>query len=188
MGQYYLEIVGNEDKEKQYFDYLKNILKKEFNLDAHIKTRERGLRLKVYSKVFVEFLINELNLPYNKQKGQNIIIPKQIAQNPELLRYCLRGIVDTDGSLFLSKKSHRQDYPTIEISTTSKGLALQLKEVLSNQFRIGFRTYKPKGFLQIYRLSVNGEEMVDKWFNEIGFSNQKNIDRYKKLKNGTCGI
>jgi len=111
IGQYYLEIVGNKDKEKQYFDYLKNILKKEFNLNTHIKTRERGLRLKAYSKLFVEFLINELNLPYNKEKGENIIIPKQIAQNPELLRYCLRGIVDTDGSLFLSNKSHRQDYP-----------------------------------------------------------------------------
>lgn len=188
MNQYYLEIVGNKDEEKQYFDHLKNILKTEFNLDAHIKTRARGLRLKVYSKLFVEFLINELNLHYNKEKGQNIIIPKQIIQNSELLKYCIRGITDTDGSLFLSKKSHREDYPAIEISTTSKGLTLQLKEVLSNKFRIGFRTYQPKGFLTIYRLSLNGEGMVDKWYNEIGFSNQRNINRYKKLKNGAGGI
>ena len=188
MNQYYLEIVGNKDEEKQYFDYLKKILKKEFNLDAHIKTRERGLRLKAYSKLFIEYLINELNMPSNKEKGPNIIIPKQIIQNPELLRFCLRGIVDTDGSLFLSNKSHRSDYPTIEISTTSKKLASQLKEVLSNQFRIGFRSYKPLSYLTIYRVSLNGEKMVDKWFNEIGFSNQRNINRYKKLKNGTGGI
>ena len=173
MNQYYLEIVGNKDEEMQYFNYLKNILKKQFNLDAHIKTRERGLRLKVYSKLFIEFLINGLNMPSNKEKGQNIIIPKQIIENSELLRYCLRGIMDTDGSLFLSNKSHRQDYPTIEISTTSKKLALQLKEILSNKFRTGFRAYQPNGFLTIYRLSLNGEEMIDKWFNEIGFSNQR---------------
>lgn len=188
ISQYYLEIVGNKDEEIEYFHYLENILKEEFNLKAHIKIRERGLRLKVYSKLFIEFLIDELNMPSNKEKGQNIIIPKQIIENPELLRCCLRGIVDTDGSLFLSKKSHRQDYPIIEISTTSKKLALQLKEILSNKFRIGFRNYQPKGFLTIYRLSLNGEEMVDKWFDEIGFSNQRNINRYKKLKMGPAEV
>ena len=188
MNQYYIEIVGDINKEKAYFNYLKNILNKELNLKAHIKIRERALRLKVYSKDFIEFLLFELKLPSNKEKCQNVFIPERIIKNKKLLNSCLRGIVDTDGSLFLAKKSHRSDYPSIEISTTSEKLAKQLKDTLSPRFRIGFRSHKRKNFFRLYVISLNGEKMVDEWVKEIGFSNIRNLERYQKLKYGTTGI
>lgn len=70
LNQYYIEIVGDRKKEIEYYNHLTNIFKSKLNLNTFIKIRERGLRLKVYSKKFVEFLINDLNLPYNKNKSK----------------------------------------------------------------------------------------------------------------------
>jgi len=124
----------------------------------------------------------------NKIKGENIFIPEIIRSNTSLRNDCIRGITDTDGSLFLANKGYRNDYPTIEISTTSKKLAIQIKTILSKNFRIGFRKFKAQNYRMIYRISINGDKMVQKWVKLIGFSNTRNIKRYKKLKNGATGI
>lgn len=182
MGQYYIEIVGNMNEENDYFHYLSKIFIEELNLKTSIKIRGRGLRLRVYSKNFIKFLVNELKLPFNKNKCQNIIIPSLILNDEFLLGHCLKGIMDTDGSLFLANKGYRKDYPTIEISTISPKLAQQLRDVLSIKFRIGFRSYKQDKFQRIYRISLNGEKMVNKWYEEIGFSNQRNLGKYYKYK------
>ena len=188
INQYYIEIVGNKDHEKEYFLYLKNLIKKETNLNSFIKIKSNCIRLRIYSKKLVEYWIYYLNLPYNKIKGENIFIPEIIRSNTSLRNDCIRGITDTDGSLFLANKGYRNDYPTIEISTTSKKLAIQIKTILSKNFRIGFRKFKAQNYRMIYRISINGDKMVQKWVKLIGFSNTRNIKRYKKLKNGATVI
>ena len=182
LSQYYIEIVGDKNNEKEYFEYIKKMFIEELNLNAFIKVREGGLRLKVYSKTFIEFLVYKLKLPNNKDKCQNIFIPDVIFNNKNLLISCLRGIMDTDGSLFLTNKGHRKNYPTIEISTTSQKLARQLKNALKVRFRIGFRSYKPGRFHRIYRISLNGDKMIEKWYQEIGFSNLRNLNKHRKYK------
>jgi len=188
INQYYVEIVGNINEENEYFNYLNDIFVKELDLKTSIKIRGRGLRLRVYSKAFVEFLVYQLKLPYNKYKCANIMIPDVILNDYLLLNSCLRGIMDTDGSLFFADKGYRKDYPTIEISTISSKLAQQLNTILSIKFRVGFRNYKQDKFQRIYRISLNGEKMVDEWYKEIGFSNKRNLNKYKKYKNGNGGI
>ena len=180
-NQYYVEIVGSIKDEQQYLIYLQKIINLELKVNSKISERCRGLRLRFYSKKFVEFLIFDLSMNYNKEKCLNISIPNKIFNNSTLLLPCLRGIVDTDGSLFLSNKSGKV-YPIIEISTISSKLANQLREILSKSFRIGFRSYTPKNYNEIYRISLNGHLMVEKWFNLIGFSNFRNFQRFKKIK------
>ena len=188
INQYFVEIVGNPKEEKAYFQHLSSIFKEEFALKTFITIRERGLRMKIHSKEFVEFLVNQLKLVPNKDKGANIVIPSLILKKENLTKYCLRGIVDTDGSFFLSRKGKRLDYPSIEISTTSNNLAEQIRTFLSKSFRIGFREFKQANYKKIYRVSLNGDKMVEKWFQEIGFSNPRNKRRYKRYKGGAAGI
>tara|TARA_Y100000310_G_C20673561_1_gene811592 strand:- start:1938 stop:2591 length:654 start_codon:yes stop_codon:yes gene_type:complete len=188
ISQYFVEIVGDPKKEKRYFVYLVAIFNEELNLKVSVKVRERGLRLRTYSKSFVEFLIYDLRMPYNNKKCQNVTIPTAIIMEPSFLKSCLRGIMDTDGSLFMANKGYRNDYPTIEISTTSVNLAHQMHSVLSKTFRLGFRNFKQGDYHRIYRISLNGDVMVKRWFDEIGFSNFRNLDKYLKYKNGAAGI
>lgn len=186
--QYFVEITGNINLERTFFNYIANIFSSQLGLKSNIRIGGRGLRLRVSSKQFLEWLVHTLEMPYNKNKCLNIKIPSVIVADQELLFYCLRGIVDTDGSLFLSRKGPQKDYPCIEITTASKPLAMQLREILPAHLRIGFRNFTKNGFATIYKISINGDEMVDLWVKLIGFSNPRNGNRYIKLKSGSTGI
>ena len=82
--------------------------------------------------------------------------------------------MDTDGTVFVSKKPRIEEYPTIEITTTSKVLANQLREILLKK---GFRVANIRESLSklskrvAYRVPLYGKENIRKWVNEIGFSN-----------------
>lgn len=174
--KYYFEITGDPLLENEYFRYISDLVFSLLGKRPGIRVGGRGLKLRCYSKDFVEFLINDLGMPYGNKKGLNITIPSFIYdQEWNILKYCIRGIIDTDGSLFLAKKSHRIDYPTIEVSTISKNLAYQLKFLLSGNYRIGFRYFSKKGITGKYVISINGEEMVDRYINDIGFSNLRKL-------------
>ena len=176
--KYYFEITGDPKLEKSYFDYISKLVQSLLGKKPTIRTQNRGLKLRLYSKNFVEFLIKELGIPHGRDKGTMVKIPDRfISQEWKILKMCIRGIADTDGSLFLSKKGNNLNYPCIEIVTTSKPLAFQLKTLLSNKFRIGFRKYSRGEFRKQYILSVNGDNMVNQWIEDIGFSNQRKSDK-----------
>ena len=83
--------------------------------------------------------------------------------------------MDTDGTLFFSKKTYKKPiYPTIELRTSSKKLADQLQLCLSQQgFRARTRGNEKEGF----HVALYGEDMLRKWVSEIGFSNPKHSNK-----------
>ena len=178
--KYYAELTGNIEKEKIYYKYIPTIYQKLLNKPGNIRIHHRGLRLRVYSKEFIEFLIKDLNMHYNKEKAIYTRIPKQILNKKEFLYPCLKGIFDTDGSFFLADKKYRTDYPCIEISTCSIELAKQIKKILENEFRIKTRIEKKernnRHIIALYR-----EKETEKWFLKIGSSNKYKKDKYNQF-------
>lgn len=178
--KYQIGIVGSPITDKEYFEKLKQLILEEWNKEVHAKFRFRGLRMVFNSKEICEFLIGDLNLPHGKGKGQRVIIPEKIVSNSKLINHALRGIVDTDGSVYAAKKPGVEKYPSIEITTTSENLANQLIEILTKMnFRARMRIEKrknPRGFPS-YRIALHGKENLRKWIDEIGFSNP-----YKKQR------
>ncbi len=88
--------------------------------------------------------------------------------------------MDTDGTIFVSKKPGIDKYPTMEITTTSKNLANQLRKILlKREFRVGnIRASTSKLSKRIaYRVPLYGKNNVKKWLNEIGFSNKYKLKR-----------
>jgi hypothetical protein len=190
LGQYYVEIVGDRTTEQEYFLFLVSIVHEQLSVKTNVRVGGRGLRLRFYSKNFIEFLVHDLKLPCNKEKCKNIFIPSEIMIDEEFITSCIRGLFDTDGSFFLARKGKRLDYPTMEFSTISKLLASQVELILSSTFRIGSRNFKQGEYNKIYRISLNGDVMVQKWFNHYGFSNHRNLVKYQKYieKHGAAGI
>ena len=174
-NHYRVEITGDPKLDKNYFrDFLIPVTKKLFNITPHVRIRQRGLRLRITSKKVYSLLIEEYNLPVGSKKGLNVTIPKQILDKKELFIACLRGIFDTDGSIFLADKGYRKDYPTIEITTTSSKLAKQIRNILIKlEYKFGFRSWKPKKFRKKWIISINGDKMVKKWMHEIGTNNTR---------------
>jgi len=132
---------------------------------------------RICSKDIIKFKSKILQLPLGKKKY--IKIPELILNNKKLMKPFIRGLFDTDGSLTLWKTNGKL-YPRIFFCNTSKILVKQVKCFLLKE---GLRPtewkteYKQKNWNTAYKLSINGESMLKKWVNEIGFSNPKNIKK-----------
>ena len=179
-GKYQIGFVGSPKTDREYFQRLQELILKEWSKNAKIKFRERGLRMVINSKEICSILIDKLGIPHGEGKCEKVEIPKEIIKNWSLVKNTIRGIVDTDGSVFVAKKPGVEKYPSIEITTTSKKLAEQVRAVLlKRNFRVAnIWAHKPKsGGRIVYRVPLNGKANIRKWIKEIGFSNPYKLNR-----------
>jgi len=178
--KYQIGFVGSPKTDREYFEKIKKLIFDEWNKESKIILRQNGLRIVINSKEISNFLINNLGLPYGKGKCEKVTIPPRIINNWDLVKYSIRGIMDTDGTIFVSKKLGIDRYPTMEITTTSPNLANQIREILLKRgFKLGnIRKSKSKLSKRVaYRVPLYGKENVKKWLNEIGFSNNYKLNR-----------
>lgn len=181
--KYQIGFVGSPITDKDYFPHLKKLILTEWKKDAKIKFRERGLRMVIDSKKVASFLIDELNIPHGEGKCEKVKIPEEIVKDWKLARNTIRGIFDTDGSVFVARKPGVDKYPSIEITTSSKELAEQIKELLMAQ---GFRvakiwSYKSKfSKRKSYKIPLNGKDNLKKWIDKISSSNPYKLQRMKE--------
>jgi intein/homing endonuclease len=76
-----------------------------------------------------KYFIEEIGLPAGK-KAEYITIPERLLKSKHL-NMVIRGIIDTDGYLYLDKrKAYRSPYPRIELTTKSIRMADQLTDIL----------------------------------------------------------
>ncbi len=111
----------------------------------------------------------------------------------ELITHTLRGIFDTDGSVFTSKKKGCPAYPCIELTTTSCELAKQVKTILLMRgFRvpkIRMRYYNNNNYLPSYKVSLYGQNNITLWLELIGFSLPRKQNKLIEIKKyGNTGI
>lgn len=180
--KYTVGFVGSPKTDREYYVKLQRLVFSVWNKKVQIKERENGLRITFNSKEIVSFLINDLGIPHGEGKCEKVIIPNKIINNWNLARHTIRGIVDTDGSIFTAKKPGSPNYPSIEITTTSHNLALQLRKILiKNGFNVA-KIWKYKSKLSkrtAYKIPLNGRENIKRWLNSIGFSNPYKENRAK---------
>lgn len=172
-GNYLILISGNIKEDKKYYKNISRFIFKTINKQPTIKIHQRALRLIIKNKNFFNFFYEHLEMKYHGDKTYKVIIPSLVLENVGFTKACLRGIVDTDGSVFTSDKPGSPNYPSIEITTVSKSLAFQIKDILKKlEYRVTLRWYDPKNDVQVrtYKIGLNGWLMLRKWYNDIGFS------------------
>jgi DNA-binding transcriptional regulator WhiA len=178
--KYQIGFVGSPITDKEFFEHLKKLILNEWKKEAKIKFRERGLRMVIDSKEIASFLIDELKIAHGEGKCERVKIPEEIVRDWNLVKHTLRGIFDTDGSVFVAKKPGVEKYPSIEMTTASLELAEQIKEILINQ---GFRVAKIWAYRsnlqrrKVYKVPLNGKENIRKWIEKIGSSNPYKLQR-----------
>lgn len=182
---YGIDITGNAIEEQDYYQKIAKFLKEEFNLKPRIYIKHQpkgdGLKLIVYNKHFAELL---LKYGITSKKTYNISI------HPDLMswdknKYILRGIFETDGSLYFSKSKtsiSNPSYPRLEIKTASPKLADQIVSLLKeHSFKVQSHQ---NGTTKVIYLS--GEKMLNQWIEEIGFNSSKNWTKYQFWKKFGC--
>ena len=179
-NKYRIGFTGHPVTDKEYFTYLKDLIKKEWNKDGKIIDRGNKIQMIINSKENCLFLINDLKIPYGKEKTLRAKIPEVIRNNWFLTRKFIRGFTDTDGSVLAVRKPGVEKYLSIEITTINKELAEDIKSILESQ---NFRVSKVWSFKQTmsknlgYRFGLNGRNNLRKWIDEIGFSNPYKLQR-----------
>ena len=173
-GKYIVGFTGNKVTDRAYFLYLNGLISDVWGKRTNVKITSNAVRITFYSKQVVGRLTNHFGIPANKGKGQRAIIPLQICANWGLAKNALKGLFDTDGSIFVSNKPGTPNYPSIELTTTSEALAWQVKNILLEQ---GFRVANiwpycsKKSKLPAFKVPLNGWKNLNLWMKEIGFSN-----------------
>jgi len=124
---------------------------------------------------FIEFLKQEFGFNPGV-KTYTVSIPKRILlAGDEYIRATIRGIFDTDGTIFFDKrKGYKTPYPRISLNTASNALYFQLRNYLSKDFKIYSGKYKNR---EIYFIEVYGFNSLNKWMSQIGFSNSRHLSK-----------
>jgi len=174
-GNYQIRIAFNLKEEYEYLFYVKNLALNLFNLSFYekITKKENVVHLCKSSKKLLKFLIS---IGINKNKK----IPNWIFKNKKYLKCCVRGLIDTDGSVF---RMSNKDYRLIRI-----GFKNVNKKLLKN-----FRTalikldFYPSKIICNRQIFLSRKDEIKRYVKEIGFNNPKNKKRFINLALSSSG-
>jgi len=178
IGVYSVRIAGDNRLDKDYhIKYIRPIFKELFNLEPKIqsfpKNNERFVSL--YSRELVCYF-NDIGLkPGNKIMNKNSI-PSWIFNDKRFLRCCIRGLIDTDGSIF---RMSRKDPNLLRINFKNFNQNL-LRDSRKAFVMLGFH---PSKIICNNVFYISRKADIVKYIKEIGFSNQRHQKRFKKFIN-----
>ena len=173
-------LTGHLKHDHAYYErVIRPIIQQEFQTKGYIGKRlKRNCVYLVMGNNVFDFL-KSLGFPIGRKL--ELQIPIVIMQNPELAKACVRGIFDTDGSIYrrYSKqyKSHTRlyDYLVIQFKMDSEKTIMQIKEILT---ACGIETNKIIPERESYVLRITKQDHVKKFMEIIRPSNTYHVERY----------
>ena len=173
-------LTGHTHDEPYYRKTIRPIFQKEFGINGCIrfKKKDNVVRFETISKRIFLFFVN-LGFPVGL-KG-NLSIPNQIMEDETLALCCVRGIFDTDGSVYnrYSKKyanhSKKYNYKNIEIKMIARTTIEQIKIILENH---NIKTSKIRIHKNSYVLNIHNQDSIKQFFEEVKPSNKYHTERY----------
>ena len=163
--------------EINYAIYISRLIIKLFNIKPKIRFRknENALDIRIFSKQFVDFLLNEIGL-VPAPKWNRAVIPDYYIGS-RLDKYILRGYFDTDGSIVITN-NNGTIYPRLEMKVCPSPMKNSLIKILKRRnFRFGAYNIENNRT----RIQMNGYSQLFKWIKEIGIKNTNQLNKIKKL-------
>ncbi len=173
-------ITLNSIKDREYSEYVSMLINMLFNIKVAARKRKNrnALLLVSSSTALVEFLIEKGAVKGNKIK-QQIDIPKWIKGNPEYEKKFVRGLVDTDGCLYIH--NHRvqgKKYRNIGFCFTSfsKKLTITVANILTK--------YKIEAHIEDNgrRLYIYNQKGIKRYLEVFGSSNPRILKKYDEWR------
>lgn len=176
ISKYQSRITLDIKRDKEYVFFVAGLIEKLFKIKPSVyRWRKRSTCVIVVSSVdLVKFLVRQGLVIGNKIK-QSIRIPSWLFKKKIWQFACIRGIFDTDGSIFLDK--HRikgREYKNLGMVFTSHSVLL-IKDISRILENYGYNPTISCG-KQIF---IRKEREIKRYFREIGTSNTKHNRRFK---------
>ncbi len=172
IGVYQIRIIGDSRYDKEYlFKYVKPLIENLFSIKIKIfkQNNKNAVFLVGTSKKLTEFLQTKGFKPGDKIRNL-LDIPLWIKNNPDYLRACLRGLYDTDGSVY--RLTNQNSY---QILFTNYNPVL-INSVRESLISLGIGVSKVSRERDI---TITKKSELRKFLKEVGFSNIKHLNKVK---------
>ncbi len=177
LTKYQMKITLNGDTDRLYSIFVTKLIKKLFHVDTKLyKVRVgKAVNICVSSTDLVLFLTT-LGIKCGNKLKQGLSIPGWIMKSRKYTIACIRGIVDTDGSVIheihtVKRKKYR--YYRVNLRSASSKLIEQTKQVLEG---LGFH---PKVRNKGTSVQLENIEEICDYFKRVGTHNPKHIKRLR---------
>lgn len=156
-------------KKDEYVEYVSGLIEKLFKIKPRTSIRGNSDYVIYFGSTKAVKWLQDMGLMFNKVRGQ-VNIPNWIFSSNNFMRYALRGLVDTDGSVYKIKFG-------IQISFTNYSMPLLIGA--HSMFRkLNFKPSKISGV----RFYLTQRQDIDRFVKEIGFGNRKHLKRFLRFK------
>lgn len=179
-NDFQVSISLNSERDQQYSEYIVKICKELFGVVPVVRKRKtrKTLVISLASITVVDFLVSN-GLPRGNKLKNGLRIPKWILQNAEYKKACVRGLVDTDGCVFIHKHfvNHRK-YTNLTLTFTSydKVFLKQIADIFK-EFGIMPRITKRGKDIYLYK-----NELINQYFSIFGSSNSRLKNVYNQWR------
>jgi len=163
-------IYFNMRKDKEYADYIETLIQKLFKYNPYKHDQaDKGVTVLLSSgRNLIDFLVAK-GLKIGNKVKQQVGVPLWVQNNFRFSLRCLRGLMDTDGGIFIHRyKVAGKEYQYQKICFTNKSQPL-LDFVYDTLEKIGL-TPKYQGEKRVWLYSA---EEVDKYLKIVGSSNSR---------------
>ena len=123
----------------------------------------------------VEFTLEHYGLTAGNKKENNVCIPPWIFENDCYLKACLRGLFDTDGTVF--PKASNKKIPQLELTSKVDGIQRTYRRGL---LQLGFQPSEWYG-TKSPKCGLYSKNQVERFAKEIGFHNLKHRQRFESI-------
>lgn len=175
INQYYISITLDIKTDFTYAAYVTNLICQLFGLEPSIQERpERGCIVIIVSSVKLVTFLSDHGLVVGNKIRQELGIPSWIIENADYTVACLRGIFDTDGSVFQEIHRHKDvfyKYPRLSLTSASPMLLAAVQQALhDHDIRAKIKSQK--------NVTIDNFTDIKKYFIIVGSSNPKHLERW----------
>lgn len=177
LSPYWMSVTTNSETDREHAEFVQKMIWLLFGLRARIR-KEKGqnaLTVVVTAKNLVDFL-HKKGMPKGNKLADNLCVPAWIKKSKSYKKSFLRGLFDTDGSVyqdFRTIKNKRYQGVCLLFSSASESLRKDVREILSAL------NYGPTGGVGTHRsIYLRKRANIVRYFKEIGTNNPKHQKRF----------
>lgn len=176
LSDYQVSIYMNSISDKEYADFVQKLIGRLFDVfvSKRIVKKEHTIRIVASSKNLVAFL-NKRGMPVGNKLKSDLKIPDWIRERPIYEKAFIRGLFDTDGCVYLdAHKINGRKYFYMGWTITSYADSLRA-DIIAILKQNGFSPTQRFSQKSVY---LRRQEEIRRYFEEIGTSNLKHLNRY----------
>lgn len=170
-----LVITGHIKNDRKYYEnFVLPLLERKFGKFFKLKfyNERNAIRIRCQRKYVIEKIVG-LGIPIGNKIKNNVRIPDWIFSSKNLLKSCVCGLIDTDGSVSpITGRNYSYIWFNSNVPALQKSFSKAMKIL---KFKTSKWTHRKRRTSQIF---IGSKSMIRKYYKEISFNNPYHKNRF----------